>query len=131
MAKKIGTIGEQIDLTIKQGCTFGPIIVTLRNPDKSPMDLTSCTIESDIRHKALDIEKIISFNIDIVLPETEGQYSFGLTDEDTATIPAGESISDEISNHVWDMKLIDSQGRAIPLYYGNVKVFRDVTRETI
>jgi hypothetical protein len=57
-----------------------------------------------------------------------GKFQFGMTDEATAAIPAGETLKDAASVYVWDMELEDASGRVLPLYYGDCKVFREVTR---
>ena len=45
-----------------------------------------------------------------------------------AGIQAGETIKDPASLYVWDMELEDASGRVVPLYYGDCKVFLEVTR---
>lgn len=123
----LGYIGERLDLLIRQGATFGPFDVTLANPDKTPVDLTGATMRAHVRRKALDANVVIALQVGVMQP-TLGHFQFGLSDEVTATIAAGESVKDPASHYVWDMEMEDSLGRVIPLYYGDVKVFREVTR---
>lgn len=123
----LGYIGERLDLLIRQGATFGPFDVTLANPDKTPLDLTGATLRAHVRKKALDINVVITLQVELTEPAL-GKFKFGLTDEFTAGITAGESIKDPASVYVWDMEMEDSLGRVTPLYYGEVKVFREVTR---
>lgn len=126
-APSIGSIGERLDLVIKQGSTFGPMSNTLTNPDGSAVDLTACVVRGQIRRKALDASIVASF-VCTITDADEGQYEFGLTDEVTAAITAGELPSVPASKYVYDMELEDSVGRVIPLLYGNVTVMREVTR---
>lgn len=123
----LGKIGTQVDLLIKQGSTFGPMVATLTNPDLTPVNLTACIIRGQIRKKALDATIVASFVVAIT-NETGGVFEFGLTDEVTAIITADEIMQKPGSKYVWDMELEDSLGRVIPLYYGDVTVFREVTR---
>lgn len=126
-APVLGKIGTQIDLLIKQGSTFGPMVATLKNPDGSAVNLTSCLIRGQIRKKALDTVLVTSFVVAIT-NETGGVFEFSLTDEVTAVIVADEIMQKPGSKYVWDMELEDALGRVIPLYYGDVTVFREVTR---
>jgi len=123
----IGFIGERLDLKIKQGGTFGPVQATMVNPNATPVNLTGATIRGQIRKLALDTVIVETFNVVITNP-TAGQYTFGLTDEETALIPAGELLDVPDSLYVWDMELEDAGGSVQPLYWGEVKVWREVTR---
>jgi hypothetical protein len=125
---KIGSVGAELDLLIKQGGTFGPVTVTARNPDATAMDLTGCTVRGQIRKKALDSTVVASFvcTVDPDQVANRGKFVFGLTDEVTAAIVADEQPAKSL--FVWDMELEDGAGRVTPLYHGQVTVFREVTR---
>ena len=123
----LGYIGERLDLLIRQGATFGPFDVTLANPDKTPVNLTGATVRAHVRKKALDANVVIDLQVQIT-DASAGKFQFGLSDELSASITAGETVKDPASLYVWDMELEDVLGRVVPLYYGEVKVFREVTR---
>lgn len=123
----IGDIGNKLDLVIKQGSTFGPFKVTLVNPDDTPVNLTGSTVNGQIRRSALDDSVAATLTAQIT-SATEGEFQFGLTSTETAQMVAGERKEDLASLYVWDMTLVDSEGRVIPLYYGDVRVVRGVTR---
>lgn len=123
----LGYIGEKLDLLVKQGSTLGPFRVTLRNIDGTAVNLVGCTVRGHVRKKALDIALVATLTINVTEP-ANGKFDFGLPDEITATIPAGETLKDALSLYVWDMELEDASGRVVPLYYGDCKVFREVTR---
>lgn len=123
----LGSIGDKVDLLIKQGSTFGPMVATLKNPDLTAVDLTSMVIRGQIRKKALDTAIVASVVVAIT-DATGGVFEFSLTDEVTAAIVADELMQRPGSKYVWDMEIEDSLGRVIPLYYGDVTVFREVTR---
>jgi hypothetical protein len=123
----LGYIGERLDLLIKQGSTLGPFNATMKNPDGTPVNMTGMTLRAHIRRTGLSADLVVTIPVTITQP-TEGKYTFGLTDEATAAIPACETIKDAASKYVWDMELQDAAGNVMPLYYGDCKVFREVTR---
>lgn len=125
---KIGSIGERLDIVLRQGSTLGPFIVTLTNPNGTPVDLTGATIEGQVRKNATDAgTPVATFDI-VYINRLAGQFSFGMSKATTVSIPAGEYQQDEASQYKWDMELTDSLTRCIPLYYGNFENFREVTR---
>lgn len=125
---QIGSIGERLDIILRQGSTLGPFLVTLTNPNGTPIDLTGCTIQGQVRKNALDTgNPIASFDI-VYIDRINGKFSFGIARTVTVAIPAGEYQKDEQSQYRWDMELIDTLSRCIPLYYGNFENFREVTR---
>ncbi len=126
MTNVIGSIGERLDLLIRQGGTFGKFNVVLQNPDGSFVDLTGSVIRAKLKKNALDAPTVYDFNISMVDP-VNGEFEFWLTDEQTAALPAGDSINSPQSKYVWDLEIEDVQGAVLPVYYGNAKVFREVT----
>jgi hypothetical protein len=127
MTATIGTIGERLDLLIRQGATLGPFICTISNPDGSPVNLTGATIRGQIRKQASDTSPTATFAV-LIMDAAAGRYSFALDAATTAGIPAGRDITKPESLYVWDMELQDSLGRVIPLYWGDARVHREVTR---
>ena len=125
---KISNIGTRVELELMQGSTFGPVTHTLKNPDGTPVDLTGCTPRGQIRRKASDPDVTAPLVCVVFEPATAGVYTFGLSAATTAAIPAGSSANDPNSNYDWDLELLDSQGRVIPLLWGTLKVQREVTR---
>jgi hypothetical protein len=125
MAEVIGTIGDELDLLIKQGSVFGPMIVDLVNPDNSPVDLTGCTIRANMRWKDHTATPAIAFDISYI-DRVNGQFSFGLTATVTEDLKAGKTVDSTDSRYLWDLELVDSTGRPIPYFYGVARVFRDI-----
>lgn len=123
----LGNIGEKLDLLVKQGSTLGPFNATMKNPDGSPVNMTGMELRAQIRRTGLSPTIVATIPATITNPAL-GQYTFGLSDEATAAIPAGETLKDPASKYVWDMELEDAAGNVMPLYYGDCKVFREVTR---
>ena len=125
---QIGSIGERLDIILRQGSTLGPFIVTLTDSNGTPIDLTGATITGQVRKNALDTgSPVATFDI-VYINRVAGQFSFGMAKATTVAIPAGEYQQDEASQYKWDMELTDSLTRCIPLYYGNFENFREVTR---
>lgn len=123
---KWGELGERRDLEIKQGGTFGPINVTLRDEETQvPLDLTGCQFKGQIRKKSTTAVAAEMRITEVDLPN--GNFEFYLTDEDTTAIPAGETIDAATSLYTWDFYFEDSLGAKHPLFYGDVSVFRAVT----
>jgi len=123
----LGNIGEKLDLLIKQGSTFGPFTAQLLNPDLTPVNLTGCQFRAQIRKTGLSPTIVATIPFTIITP-LSGIYQFGLASDVAETIPAGETIKDPVSKYTWDAELVDSLGRVLPIYYGDCKVFREVTR---
>ena len=127
MALEIGFLGEEMHLQIRQGATFGPFLATMVNPDLSPINLAGCIVRGNIRKKALDAIIVASL-VFIITDPSLGKYQFSMTDEATSALVCGESPNSSESKYVYDIELEDSSGSVHPLYYGNVIVFREVTR---
>lgn len=128
MATMIGTKGAQLDLLIRQGASSGPHSMQLFNPDTSPMDITNVSFAAQIRKTpgAIGLPEATAI-FDFVEPLI-GKFTWEFVADETAELSAGidENASDSL--HVWDMEMTDSLGRVFPLLYGDVKVFREVTR---
>lgn len=127
----IGTKGAQLDLLIRQGATFGPIRTTIRNSlTNLPVNLTGHTVRGQIRKTAastLQDGASAEFRIE---DAERGIVSFWFNAEATRALQA-DSISEDApaSQYVWDMEMESPSGFVQPLMYGNVKVFREVTKE--
>lgn len=124
---QIGSIGNRLDLLIRQGATFGPVTDTLSNPDETPVDLTGATIRGQIRKQPADTAIVASFDV-VVTDAAGGKYTFGLSASTTAAIAAGADVTKPESVYAWDIELQDTLGRVIPLHWGTVRVHREVTR---
>jgi len=122
----LGTLGEEMNLQIRQGATFGPFLFAMKNPDNTPVDLTDCLIRGQIRKTPKSLEWT-DLDVSITAPSL-GEYQIGLSLEMTTAMDAGTTITSQESLYVWDLELIDSMGLTTPLYYGTATVFREVTR---
>jgi hypothetical protein len=124
---QIGMIGTRLDLLIRQGATFGPFRLTMQNPDGSPVILTDATFRGQIRKTpdALTIEAAFTFKVTDPLM---GKVEFEVDAVSTAAIVAGMTETDEDSQYVYDIEYVNEENRVLPLLYGNVSLFREVTK---
>ena len=120
--------GKELNLTIRQGATFGPIVCTLKDSTGTPINITGYTVVAQVR-KTPFARKASGFAATCVIVNgAAGQFSFEFEAEDTAKLVAGESENDADSLYSWDLELIQPDTRVIPAVYGTVKVFREVTK---
>lgn len=128
MTPKLGNLGENFDLLIRQGATFGPIIATMVDITLTPVNLSDCEIRGQIR-KTWDAPEIIA-SFDVAITDAEkGEWKFSLTDDVTAALLCGAELTDYDSTYVYDIEIEwTTPGTVWPLYYGAVNVFREITR---
>lgn len=123
----IGYKGECLNILIRQGATFGPHEVTLLNPDNSPVILTDIFFRGQIRRTFDD--PIVSATVSFVkTDELNGVFTFSIDATQTANLAAGNTENDALSKYVWDVEYVNETNIVTPLFYGDVQVFREVTR---
>jgi len=114
-------LAGQYNLIIDQGAHFERLM-TITNPDGSEYDLTGYTARMQIRTE-IDADDVMceltTANGRIVLGDEEGTVR--LIIESAVT----ETFDDE---GVYDLELIDSDGKVYRLLKGKVKVELEVTR---
>lgn len=123
----IGKIGEKLDLLIRQGATFGPYKVHLATAT-APVDLTGCVIKGSIRKEIADVTPVATLDI-VITDAVNGDFTYGLTVAKTVGLAAGATLKDPVGKHFWDMEITWVGGAVDPLFYGDVTVFREITRE--
>jgi hypothetical protein len=124
---QIGTKGGNLDLLIRQGATLMASVVAT-NPDGSPIDLTGATITAQIRKLPSSATPECSATIVLTNP-TAGTFTFEFVAADNADLTASDtSETSEASTYVWDLEVLDAAGKVTPLLYGNVYVWREVTK---
>ena len=124
-AKSIGTKGNDLEILIRQGATFGPHRVTIRGANNTPIDLTGCKFTGKVKKTVKSSEVVAEIETNIV-NATGGIVDFFIQDEMTALIPAGETEKDAASQYVWQYQMEDASGKVIPLFYGTARVFRSL-----
>jgi len=118
MAKVLGDFGDQLDLQMRQGSTFGPHECVITNPDESAMDLSGCTIRASLRRNPGATE-VVLFTVSVT-DTAAGAFTFGLAKEATIGLVPPK--------YIWDMELQDAAGRVLPICRGEVLVELEVTR---
>lgn len=127
MAEIIGNKGEQLDLLIRQGATFGPFKLFVKNPDGTPVDLSESTFRAQIR-KNFDSENIAATFTCTNTNPAQGEVTIELSATQSEMLEAGETEEVSASKYLWDLEAEESGGRVLPYLYGNVKVFREITK---
>ena len=125
---QLGTKGAELDLLIRQGATLGPFNMKVLTADGNDVDLTSAVFRAEIRRTAESPALAgVTFTFTITTP-LEGIVDWEVDADSTTELIAGESETDTESQYVWDMEVELSDGRVLPLLYGKVSVFREVTK---
>ena len=120
--------GKELNLTIRQGATFGPIVCTLKDSAGTPVNITGYTVAAQVRKTPFTRRASGFAATCVIVNGAAGQFSFEFKVEDTAKLIVGESENDTDSLYYWDLELIQPDTRVIPVIYGTVKVFREVTK---
>lgn len=128
---QIGSIGTNLDLKLRQGASFGPIVGQLKNADETPINITGYTFRAQMRKSANELLSTgIAFTCSVV-DGANGKFSFELSDEQTSTLVVDPVSMDALdSTYVWDLEMESPGGKVTALLYGKVNVFREVTKDT-
>ena len=127
MANQIGGKGSQLDILIRQGATFGPHRITLKDENSNSIVLTGFEFTGQIR-KSISSAQVTAVIQTEIIDEQNGIIEISIPWNVTKDIPAGENEKDEKSLYLWDFEMRDPQNKVTPLFYGQVKVFREITR---
>lgn len=126
-ALTIGYVGEELNLLIRQGATFGPMLFAMKDETATPIDLTGVTFRGQIR-RTPSSDAVVADVTCTVTNAIGGEYQLEIAEVVTAAIPAADDPKGAENAFVWDLEMVDSLGRTTPLYYGSVTIFREVTR---
>lgn len=120
----LGKKGKKLDLLIKQGSTFGPYPITLRNPDGTAVNTAELIISGTIR-KTPKTPVVVTIEFEKI--DNSGRYNMIIPASQTTLLTAGQNELSSDSKYVWDCELINSNlNIIIPLFYGEVRVFRNI-----
>lgn len=122
----IGSRGDKLDLTFRQGATFGPVPVRMVAPSGLPIDLSGASVRAAMR-KSYASPTAYQFAC-LIVNAADGRFTFGMADDLTADIPCGPTPNDPASQYVWDLEVEFSDGTVMPVFYGMVKVAPEATR---
>lgn len=129
MVDFVGSKGGNLDLLIRQGATLGPNSTQIKDRTGTAIDITGATVRSEIR-KTPDAVTVDATAVCTITDAANGAFTWEFTAAETKLLDA-DPVSEEqpLSKYVWDMEIQYSDGRIQPLMYGDVRVFREVTKE--
>jgi hypothetical protein len=130
---KISNLGERRELELHQGASLRPVrlnVVRRPTPEAEPeiVNLTGAQVRGQIRRKALDAIVVASFQTRIAPVPTEGWIEFWLSDEQTAAITCGDTLTDPASLYEYDIEIEDAEGNVDVALSGALRVRPGVTR---
>lgn len=126
---QLGTKGAELDLLIRQGATQGPYNMEVKTADGVPIDLTSAVFTAQIR-RTPDGAPLTGVDFTFTtVDDTNGVVDWEIPATSTVLLQAGDTEEDDLSKYVWDMEVELASGRVLPLMYGVVKVWREVSKE--
>jgi hypothetical protein len=127
----LGTKGSELNLLVRQGATQGPYYMTLKTQGATtlPIDITGAIFRAQIR-KSADSAPLdgVTFTFTIT-SAIAGEVTWEIPATSTAALVCSEvdELQDE-SKYVWDMEVEFTTGRVMPLTYGTVSVFREISK---
>jgi hypothetical protein len=127
MAELISNKGEELDLLVRQGATFGPFKLIVKNPDGSPVNLAESMFRAQIR-KSFDSAQVAATFTCVNSDPLNGEVTITLDAAQSAMLEAGVDEDDEASKYLWDLEAEEAGGRVLPYLYGKVRVFREITK---
>lgn len=123
----VGNRGKRMDLIVKQGSTLAPHLVRLLGKNTGlPQSITGAVIRGSIR-RSISATEVFPLVCTVVDGES-GYFSFSMAATVTATIPYLGPYYDPANQYVWDLEMQLPSGFVMPVFYGNVKLFGEVTR---
>lgn len=117
---KLGSIGKQLDLLIKQGSTFGEYTIIIKDKDTGlPLNITGYTFSGKIKKSYSSPTVLAQIVFDLTNP-TLGELTISIPANITSTLKGN---ADGNSEYVYDIEYTDTNGFVEPILYGNVEVF--------
>lgn len=119
MAKTIGTIGSELNLKFRQGATFGPYNLTIKDAAGLPVNLTNTTFTGKVKKSYTSSEilaQIVFTPVDLI----NGQVSISIPSTVTANIKGNPNGN---ADYIWDAEMTDINNQVEPLFYGTVESF--------
>jgi len=62
----ISNLGSELDLILRRGSTFGPVTLTLTNPDTTTVNLTGLSFSASIKRSRSDSSILLAFNLSVI-----------------------------------------------------------------
>lgn len=122
---------NKYNLEMWQGATFS-MVITVKDATANVQNLTSYTARMQMRTSygaATPTETLTTANGEITITGAEGNVALELAASRTANISVDYSNGKPPkSTYVYDIELIDNNGKVSKLLYGDVNVYGEVTR---
>jgi len=122
----ISNLGSELDLILRRGSTFGPVTLTLTNPDTTPVNLTGLNFSASIKRSRSDSSILLPFNLSVISAPA-GTLSMSLSRLSVDSLTPVNKITDT-AQYVWDFIITYTNGSIVCPMYGTVKVVQGVTR---
>lgn len=119
-------MAEVKDITMDQGTDFDPTFI-IRNPDKSPFNLTGYDARMMVRETYDSAEPVLSLDITngkLDFTSTPGRIKLDIRPADTTDI----AFSGEAFNGVYDLEVVSPSGVVTRAAMGAFIINREVTR---
>jgi hypothetical protein len=110
----------RLDITINQGGTFGPLVLTLKDASGAAVDLTGWKAEAQYRASSSSATVLATFTCTITDPKG-GVIRVSLSDDATAALSAPAAGE-------WDLFVTTAAGEKYRILAGTVQVLPRVTR---
>jgi hypothetical protein len=122
---------NKYNLDIWQGATFA-LTITVKDANANVQNLTGYTARMQIRTSyaaGAATESLTTSNGEITITAAEGNVALELAATRTANIAVDyNNGKPPKSTYVYDLELIDGDGKVSKLLYGDVNVYGEVTR---
>lgn len=122
---------NKYNLDMWQGATFS-LVITVKDANANVQNLTSYTARMQMRTSydaGSATETLTTANGEITITGSEGNVSLELAASRTANIPVAlTNGKPPKTTYVYDLELIDNNGKVSKLLYGDVNVYGEVTR---
>lgn len=122
---------NKYNLTMWQGSTFG-LAITVKDANNEVQNLTSYTAKMQMRPSYTSgsvTETLTTANGEITITAATGNVALELAAARTANITVDMANGKPPkSMYVYDLELIDGNGKVSKLLYGDVTVYGEVTR---
>lgn len=115
-------MATEYNLYIEQGADYRKVF--RRTAGGHPIDMTGCTARMHIRRHVRSEEVWLDLTTEngrLIIDGAAGQIEIDLSEEDTRGLLA--------RNGVYDLEIVDSDGRVIRFLEGTVEVSAEVTRQ--
>jgi hypothetical protein len=110
-----------IRLVIPRGRDYGWINCTFKDSNGDAVDITSATFEGGIKSDYLDAAYLIEVEAEVV-SGAAGTFRWRFVQADIDGLDCGSSITDALSQYVWDFTLITTEPVRHKLYRGPVAI---------